>query len=407
MKQLFPSKLCKLLVLIISLTLVIAFTSCSREAEPDETVPAVIVSRDNLEVYKKSNSDSKILGRLPLNLELVILEEKTVDEVTWGRIDSITLPDGTKVKGGWINLEHVRNPGDPDPNATEPPEEIITETQPAPIDVDVNMGTVIAGKLNIREDAGSKYDAVGSYVRGDRIEILETKTVEDTVWGRTKQGWIGMGYVRMDGVEPEPDPDAEANNTSVMSDGTYTVLGYGVVDLGELNVRRGPGTQYGKLGTVKQSVRYAYYQIQDGWVRIEDGWISGEYFYLEGTEAEDALFGVVTIDNLNIRTGPNTDFRSVGTYAKGDEVEILAQVHRWGYTEKGWISLEYVEERIPDYNTGTGKVTIGLNIRKEPSADSETVGSYALGETVTITEVKDGWGKTDKGWINLHYVDFD
>ena len=406
MKRLFPSKLCKLLVLIISLTLVISFTSCSREAEPDETVPTVIVTRDNLEVYKKSNSDSKLLGQLPKDLELVILEEKTAEDATWGRIDSITLPNGTKIKGGWIDLAGVRNPGEPDPTATEPTEPI-TQVQPATPAVEVTMGTVIAGKLNIRNDAGSQYDAVGSYVKGDRIEILETKTVEDTVWGRTKKGWIGMGYVRMDGVAPEEDPDAEENNTSIMSDGTYTVLGYGVVDLGELNVRRGPGTQYGKLGTVTQSVRYAYYQIQDGWVRIEDGWISGEYFYLEGTEAEDAMSGTVTIDNLNIRTGPNTDFRSVGTYSKGDEVEILAQVHRWGYTEKGWISLDYVEERIPDYGTGTGKVTIGLNIRKEPSADAETVGSYALGETVTITEVKDGWGKTDKGWINLRYVEFD
>ena len=407
MKQLFPSKLCKLLVLIISLTLVIAFTSCSREAESDtQESPSVIVSQDNLEVYKKTDTDSKIFGQLPLGLELVILEEKTVDEVRWGRIDTLKLPDGTKIKGGWIRLEHVRSPEDPDPDAAEPtlPPE---ETEPAAPPVPVTMGTVTAGKLNIREDAGSKFDSVGSYLRGDRIEILETKTVEDTVWGRTSRGWVGMGYVRMDGTAPEPDPDAESDKTSVMSDGNYTVLGYGVVDLQELNVRRGPGTEFGKLGTVTEAVRYAYYQLEDGWVRIEDGWVSEEYFYLEGTEADDAMFGTVTIDNLNIRTGPNTSFRSVGTHKKGDEVVILARVHRWGYTEQGWISMDYVEERVPDYTTGTGTVTIGLNIRKEPNADSETLGSYAKGDHVTITEVKDGWGKTDKGWINLKYVDYD
>ena len=67
MKQLFPSKLCKLLVLIISLTLVIAFTSCSREAESDtQESPSVIVSQDNLEVYKKTDTDSKTVVMRPI-----------------------------------------------------------------------------------------------------------------------------------------------------------------------------------------------------------------------------------------------------------------------------------------------------------------------------------------------------
>lgn len=405
MKHVFPSKLCKLLVLIISLVLMIAFTSCSRNEASDDKDSVVVVSQDNLEVHKKAKANSRVLGQLPLDLEIEILEEKTVKDIRWGRIDKQKLPDGTKIKAGWINLEYVKLPGEP--VEEDPIPEVPQETEPQPEPVPVTMGTVIAGKLNVREDCGSKYDVTGSYLQGARIEILETKKVDDTLWGRTNLGWVGMGYVRMDGTAPEKKADSESDKTSVQSDGTYTVLGYGVVDLRELNVRRGPGTQYGKLGTVTEAVRYAYYEIQDGWIRIEDGWVSADYFYLEGTQADDGMYGTVTMDGLNIRTGPNTSFRSVGTLKKGDEVVVLARVHRWGYTEQGWISMDYVEERIPDYTTGTGKVTIGLNIRMEPDADSDAVGTYSEGDAVTILEVKDGWGKTDKGWINLAYVDYD
>lgn len=294
----------------------------------------------------------------------------------------------------------VENPSDsPVEKPTEAP------TEPAPI-VRVNMGTVTAGELNIRKGADSGYEKVGSYKNGDRIEILETKTVEDgTKWGRTNLGWVGMGYVRMDGVDV-PTTAAGDPNTKIVSDGNSTVLGYGIVTLGELNVRMGPGTNNPKIATVTMFDRYAYYQLQDGWARIESGWISTDYFYIEGTPGDGAMTGAVTEDQLNIRTGPNTSFQSVGTYSKGEVIQILAQVDTWGYTNKGWVFITYVEEVVPNYSTGAGRVTIGLNIRKEPNAESEVVGTYTEGDLVTIVEVDGSWGKTDKGWINLKYIEF-
>ena len=54
----------------------------------------------------------------------------------------------------------------------------------------------------------------------------------------------------------------------------------------------------------------------------------------------------------------------------------------------------------------TGKVTTsnGLNIRKEPLTTSEVVGNYDDGTIITILEIKDGWGRTDQGWVSLNYV---
>lgn len=397
MKQLFPSKLRKLLVLIVCVALIAGLAGCFGGSKTAEEKDLYTVSVDNLEVHKKAKAGSRVLGQLPLGLEIEILEEKTVKETLWGRIDTLKLPDGTKVKGGWIELQYVRLPGETEPEETEPVIEVeVPKTVPA------TMGTVIAGELNIRKGPDSNYETDGAYYYGDRIEILETQTNGDTLWGRTNLGWVGMGYVRMDGTPVEADENAP----EIMSDGNTGVLGYGVVNLGELNVRLGPGADYAKLTTVKQGVRYAYYQTAENWVRIESGWVSTEYFYVEGTATENAFSGTVTEENLNIRTGPDTSFQSVGTYQKGDTIHILVQVGSWGYTEQGWVFLTYIEPIAPTYTPGTCIVTRGLNIRKEPNADSEIVGELVEGSIVTVLEVDGTWGKTEQGWINLQFVKY-
>lgn len=401
MKCLFSFKRNRFLALVLAVILAVGCIGCAAGNDDSEDVLKCTVSIDNLEVHKKTNDRSRVLGQLPLDLEVVILEQKTVKETNWGRIDTMKLDDGTKIKGGWIDLQYVRFPGDPDPNATEP----LPENEPEIPAVEATMATVTASKLNIRKGPDDTYETDGAYYQGDRIEILETKTTGDTLWGRTNLGWIGMGFVRMDGTAPDTT-DNDPTAPKVTSDGNYTVLGYGVVNLGELNVRYGPGLDFPKRRAVTMANRYAYYQLVDGWARIEDGWVSTDYFYVEGTTADSAITGTVNTDDLNIRTGPNTSFRCVGTYNEGDTVEILAQVDAWGYTAQGWVFMNYVEANAPTYTTGTAVTTTGLNIREEPNAESDIAGTYTKGETVTILEVQGNWGRTDLGWINLKHVEY-
>ena len=56
---------------------------------------------------------------------------------------------------------------------------------------------------------------------------------------------------------------------------------------------------------------------------------------------------------------------------------------------------------------GTCTVTAeGLYIREDASISAKPVGSYVKGDKVVILETRDGWGRTDKGWISLDYVKF-
>ena len=71
-----------------------------------------------------------------------------------------------------------------------------------------------------------------------------------------------------------------------------------------------------------------------------------DYVYVDGTVGEGGGAAIITGDQLNIRSGPGTNYASVGTLNSGDEVNILAQFtingKIWGCISKGWISMDYV-----------------------------------------------------------------
>ncbi|MEW3478788.1 N-acetylmuramoyl-L-alanine amidase, partial [[Clostridium] symbiosum] len=56
-------------------------------------------------------------------------------------------------------------------------------------------------------------------------------------------------------------------------------------------------------------------------------------------------------------------------------------------------------------NTMSKKYTvtpsIGVNVRKGPGTGYDKVGGYSKGTVITVLEERDGWGRTDKGWVKL------
>ncbi len=146
------------------------------------------------------------------------------------------------------------------------------------------------------------------------------------------------------------------------------------------------------------------------------------------------------VSQINIRSSPSTDALVVGNLYAGDRVEITLQEtvvgYKWGYIKspvEGWIVMDYVEMDVKDNNSSTdnpdtpasttpaetkpdsgnttstqsikGVVTAnGLNIRSEASTNGKLVGSYDKGDVVTILETQNGWGRTDKGWVKMDYV---
>ena len=380
----------------------------TQATEPEVPTITATINTNNLNIRTSPSSTSPILGQLDAGDKVEIIEQQTADGFNWGRIEQ-----------GWIRLEYVTIDNQ-DSETTE--ETTPTETAPAnPSGTAVNMtGTVTAAELNIRKEPSTSAESVGKYKQGNKVTITETKDG----WGKTDKGWIKLSFVETKNTTTETQkPESDPKYSTLVTNGSKTALGTVKITAEALNVRYGPGNSYEVAKKVYKGNSYSYYQKDGDWFRIADGWIYTKGYTDVGTTSTDngnsgsssttgtTGTGTTTI-GLNIRKEGKSTAEVVGGYPVGTKITILEVKDGWGRTDKGWVSLKYVKmDGTTSGSTGssssTGEATITaseLNIRKEPSTSAESVGKYVKGDKVTILEVKDGWGKTDKGWISMDYV---
>lgn len=256
---------------------------------------------------------------------------------------------------------------------TSAPTETETPTTEATEPVNENTATVTS-QINIRSSPSTEATIVGTLDAGDKVEISRREEVTGISWAyiiSPEAGWIVMDYVEMD----IPSQMPSGGDTSTPAGGQTA-------------------TEPTTGNTDTMSVK-----------------------------------GVVTVNNLNIRSEASQDGKVQGSYNKGDVVTILETKNGWGRTNKGWVKMEYVNTSGTTTNTpsdstsnngnnttastGNGSTTVQfrgivtakqLNIRASASKDSESIGSYSYGARVEILEKNGDWGRTSKGWISLNYV---
>ncbi len=398
-------------------------TTPTETTEASENM-ATAISRIN--VRAKPAVDAVIVYTLEAGDRFEIERQQYVVGYNWGYTPSVG-------GGGWVVMDFVEmdNKDAVTPNDTQTPAQ--NDPSLAPTE-DPNSGddtpssntvktrvTVTADELKIRSEGSTSGKVLGVYKKGDTVTVTETKNG----WGKTDKGWISMDYVTTGSVNTNTNTNTNNNSTNsdatIESNGSTTVVAKGIVKSGELNVRSKPSTSGDKLTTLKYGARVEILQTSGNWGRTSKGWIHMDYVYKDGTTGKNTDSGTVTGNELNIRSGPGTEYASLGHYDEGDRVKILEQFTygktTWGCTNKGWISLSYVDldsddddDDDDDTSSSDGKVgwitAEELNIREGAGSSFDSVGSYLYGDKVTILDTEGNWGKTDKGWISLNFVDF-
>ena len=395
--------------------------------EPTEINENLGTVLSQLTIRSSPSTDATVVGTLYAGDKVEVQRRETVTGMEWAYIIA--------PESGWICMDFVEmdfvpdTPAGPDTStpagATTPTEP--EETQPAGATTKIT-GVVTTG-LNIRAEASTTSAIKGAYNKGDVVTIVETKGD----WGRTSKGWIKMDYVNTStgtnnntSNNNKTDKDKETT-TTIVSNGSTTVQFRGVVTAKDLNIRADASQNAERLGNYTYGARVEILEKNGNWGRTSKGWISLSYIYQDGTTGTNTATGYVTTDGLNVRSGPGKEFDPVGSYNEGDYVNILEQFTysgtTWGCTNKGWISMDYVDVEGEDDNnkdttsTDSDKKTgfvdaDGLRIRSGPGTDYATVGTLEFGEDVTILdEVEDGngvvWGKISSGWISMDYVKLD
>ena len=209
------------------------------------SVQGVIRVRSGLNVRSEPSSTGKIVGGLANGTKVTVTEQRD----GWG-----------KISNGWISMKFVDVSGTA---PVTPPSNNNNNNNNVPDNTPGTKGIVTVDGLNVRSGAGTNNAAVATYNTGKRVNILEQTTVGNGTWGRTKDGWISMGYVYVDGTAGGPEG------------------GSGVVTGNGLNVRSGPGTNYDVVGAYSAGdavTILAQFQYGDTkWGCTDKGWISMKY----------------------------------------------------------------------------------------------------------------------------------
>ena len=123
-----------------------------------------------------------------VRVEDQLLSYKIIQTKTMSRFELLLLPD----EQGEVLMTH----GDSTFYRVAEAEDLVYLIQ---IDSNGNKtGTVIGNGLNVRSGAGTDYPAVATLNYGDRVTLLEEKTVGDVTWGKIDKGWISLEFVSID-----------------------------------------------------------------------------------------------------------------------------------------------------------------------------------------------------------------
>ncbi len=412
--------------------------------EPDvlEEPVTVKVTADEVNLRKGPGTNYARIGSAKKGDSFTITQIVESSDYIWGYYGS-----------GWICLQYTTynqseepddpNAAEPDPTDPAPTEPETTDpepTQPEPADPEEKpvTGKVSADPyLCVRKGPGTGYGVVDTLQNGEKVTILQQKSVGSSIWGKVANGWISMSYVVLDKTD-EPTID-QGGDTTKGKTGTITC------EL--LNVRSGAGVSYGIVGYYKKNETVLVTEEKTvgstTWGKTAKGWVSMDYVKISsttgngsstpnqggnnqggGTTAE--LTGTVTSDDvLRIRSGAGTSYSVVGFLDPGAKVTILDKKTvgstTWGKIAKGWISMDYVkldstetEPTPPNHeaeSTATVKTVTAscLLIREGTGTGYDVAGYLYKGSKVTVTETKevDGvqWGKIASGWICLDYTE--
>lgn len=144
------------------------------------------------------------------------------------------------------------------------------------------------------------------------------------------------------------------------------------------------------------------------------------------TDTTNGITVTVTANDVNVRQGPGTNYKSISSANTGEQLVITETAegsgYTWGKFHGGWICLQYTnfdavsknepEKPVePATRTGVVKVNDCLRVRSGPSTGYSVVAYLDNGTRVEILEQKIVgamiWGKISSGWISMDYVALD
>ena len=339
-----------------------ATVTVATAAAPSASLAVVTVHGD-MNVRSGPGTDQERIGGATEGQEFAISGKN--QEGDWWQIDFDGQP-------GWIyapfvtaaNEENVPIVGSSLTQTPAPAADTPTPEEPA---------VIVIGEMNIRNDAGTEYDIIGSATAGQEFAVTG-KNQEGDWWqidfeGQT--GWIYAPFVVASGTENVPVVAAAPPPTADSIPPTATTEPEAAAPIatakGLTNVRSGPGTVYSVLGEASTGQQFAIlgksqdeewwqidYEGQTGWIYVPNVTATNaanvqvasvvpappptEDTSPPNAPAEPETEGpqLRVIGLINVRSGPGTNYAVIGGATPGEYFAVSGI-----NPEEDWWQIDY------------------------------------------------------------------
>ena len=398
-------KVSKLLALAMAFVLVLSMAGVAF-AETFYTASGYAYATDAVNVRSGPDTSYSVLGYF-----------SRVDQVTvTGTVSTgwtqVRLPGGVL---GYVNSSYL--------SSTYPS----GSYYPAPVPSGTNFRVTTAA-LNIRTGPGTNYSVIGVLRKGDQV----TRIGQSGKWfqiasSNGSQAWVSSKYL----ASTDGGYDYVEDTVSTTM---YATTG--------VNIRSGPGTKYSIVGGLNRGDRVTKIGKSGNWTKIS--WGSGSAYvyskYLQGScvsggsgsgwyQPAPSSYTRYTTSLLNVRTGPDTSYSSLGTVGQGQSVTCVGTSGDWtkiiwggnyGYVYTAYLSSTYYGNVCPGgsgwYNGwyyGSNVLWGSDQVYLQRSADlystnnastTNYVRTLSQGTRVTLVSIEsNGWAKVMYGG-SVYYV---
>lgn len=162
------------------------YVAVSSETTTNKSVSGTVsTGGSTLRVRSGAGSSYTITDYLQDGSRVEILEQKTVNGSTWGRINK-----------GWIMMDFVKLDSNNNSDSNTGNSSNTGSNTGSTNTTKTGTVTLNSGTLNVRAGAGMNHRVVSYLVNGAKVTILETKVVDGMTWGRIATGWVSMNYIK-------------------------------------------------------------------------------------------------------------------------------------------------------------------------------------------------------------------
>ncbi|WP_057538372.1 SH3 domain-containing protein [Paraclostridium sordellii] len=363
-----------------------------------------VVVATSLNVRSGPSTGNSVIGSLKNNEKVEVISESN----GWSKIKY-------NGKEGYVSSTYLKDSnegGNSKPNETPKPNP----------NVETKTKVVVATSLNVRSGPSTSHGIIGSLKNNEKVEVISESNGWSKIKYNGKEGYVSSTYLKDSNEGGTSKPDEKPNVGTKIK----------VVAATSLNVRSGPSTSHGIIGSLKNNEKVEVISESNGWSKIKyngkEGYVSSTYLKDSnegGTSKPDekpnigTKIKVVSATSLNVRSGPSTSHGIIGSLKNNEKVEVISESNGWSkikYNGKeGYVSSTYLKDSneggtvTPPEQTKTKVVTAtSLNVRSGPSTGHGIIGSLKNNEKVEVISESNGWSKIKyngkEGYVSSTYL---